>query len=195
MGIPASSIHYPRHSEDGLQALRILQKKLPAELALQILDYAQYWVLSQVSSDRTARYTESDCRDRAPYLVSDPIQGGRSPVREIRIEIWSHDQGWSSYTEDHGTYRNSWTWFELGIIRAPGREGVSEDLDVRLATNMHASRVTQHHQLVYRAEDDLPWMRSLQAGDQISIIPRALYPGWQNFVEKAFIEMYADPLI
>ncbi|KAJ5906812.1 uncharacterized protein N7473_003728 [Penicillium subrubescens] len=194
MGISTSSIHYPRDSEDGFEALRILQKKLPAELALQILDCAQYWVLSQVSMERAISYQEHDCRDRAPYLVSDPIQGGRSPVREIRIDIWSHDQGWSSYTEDHGTYRNSWTWFEMGIIRAPGTEGVSEDFNIRLATNMHASRVTQNHQKVYRADDDLPWMRSLQAGDRISIIPRALYPGWQNFVEKAFIEIYTDPL-
>lgn len=111
------------------------------------------------------------------------------------MEIWSHDQGWSSCSEDHGTYRNSWTWFDLRIERAPEREDVSEDLAVRLATNMHASRVTQNHQVVYRAEDDLPWMRSLQAGDQVSIIPRALFPGWQNFVEKASIETYTDPLV
>lgn len=194
MGISASNVHYPRDSRDGFEALRILQKKLPAELALQILDYAQYWVISQVSRAQTISYQEHDCRDRAPYLVSDPIQGGRSPVREIQIEIWSHDQGWSSFTEDHGTYRNSWTWFEMGIIKAPGRESALEDLDLRLATNMHASGVTQNHHKVYRSEDDLPWMRSLQAGDRISIIPRALYPGWQNFVEKASIEIYTDPL-
>jgi hypothetical protein len=110
------------------------------------------------------------------------------------MEIRSHDQGWSSFSEDHGTYRNSWTWFDLGIERAPGQEDVCRDLDVRLATNMHASRISQNHQVVYRAEDDLPWMQSLQAGDRVSIIPRALFPGWQNFVEKASIEIYTDPL-
>jgi hypothetical protein len=195
MGASASSIHYPRDAEDAYEALQILKKKLPAELVLQILDYAQYWVLSEVSKDRVLSYLERDCRDRTPYLISEPIQGGgRSPVREIHFEIWSHDQGWSNFTEDHGTYRNSWTWFDLGIERAPGREGVSGCSDVRLATNMHASRVTQERQVVFRAEDDLPWMRSLQAGDRISIIPRALYPGWQNFVEKARISIYTDPL-
>ncbi|CEJ60273.1 hypothetical protein PMG11_08853 [Penicillium brasilianum] len=110
------------------------------------------------------------------------------------MEIRSHDQGWSSYSEDHGTYRNSWTWFDLGFERTPGREDVCEDLDVRLATNLHASGIAQNHQVVYRAEDDLPWMRSLQAGDRVSIIPRALFPGWQNFVERASIEIYTDPL-
>lgn len=194
MGALASVVRYPRHSEDVFKALEMLKQRLPAELALQILNHAQYWVLSQVSKEHTLSYTDRDCRDRTPYLISEPIQGGRSPVREIRIEIWSHDQGWSSYREDHGTYRNSWTWFELGVERPPEREDGSVDLDVRLATNMHANEVTQHHQLVYRSEDNLPWMRSLQAGDRISIIPRALYPGWQNFVEKASIEIYTDPL-
>ncbi|KAJ5381590.1 uncharacterized protein N7496_004018 [Penicillium cataractarum] len=194
MGASASTIHYPRDSEDAFEALQVLKRKLPAELVLEILHYAEYWVHSQVSREQALSYGENDCRNRTPYLISDPIQGGRSPVREIRMEIWSHDQGWSSYSEDHGTYRNSWTWFDLGIERAIEREDVSEDLGVRLATNMHASRVTQNHQLVYRAEDDLPWMQSLQAEDRVSIIPRALFPGWQNFVEKASIEIYTDPL-
>lgn len=195
MGVSASSIRYPRDSDDAFNALRILKQRLPAELVLQILNYAQYWILSQASREYTCVYTERDCRDRTPYLISEPIPDGRSPIREIRIDIWSHDQGWSSYREDHGTYRNSWTWFELGIERPPERnmEDDSKELDVRLATNAHARDVSQHHRVVYCAEDNLPWMRNLQAGDRISIIPRALYPGWQNFVEKASIEIYTDP--
>lgn len=194
MGASASTVYYPRDSEDAFEALRVLQRKLPAELVLHILHHAQYWVRSHVSREQALSYGESDCRSRTPYLISDPIQGGRYPVREIRMEIRSHDQGWSSYSEDHGTYRNSWTWFDLGIERAPGREDVCGDLDVRLATNLHASGIAQNHRVVYRAEDDLPWMRSLQAGDRVSIIPRALFPGWQNFVERASIEIYTDPL-
>ena len=30
------------------------------------------------------------------------------------------DQGWSSYSEDWGSFRNSWTWFE--VILRPGEE-------------------------------------------------------------------------
>jgi hypothetical protein len=196
MGVSASSIHYPRDSDDAFEALRILKQRLPPELVLQILDFAQYWVLSQASREHMCIYAERDCRDRNPYVISEPVPDGRSPIRKIHIDIWSHDQGWSSYREDHGTYRNSWTWFDLGIERPPEREEEDEfkDLDVRLATNMHASDVSQHHRVVYRAEDNLPWMRNLRAGDRISIIPRALYPGWKNFVEKASIEIYTDPL-
>lgn len=196
MGVSASSIRYPRDSDDAFNALRILKQRLPTELVLKILNYAQYWILSQASREHMCVYTERDCRDRTPYLISEPIPpDGRSPIREIRIDIWSHDQGWSSYHEDHGTYRNSWTWFELGIERPSERsiEDDTKDLDVRLATNLHARGVSQHHQVVYCAEDNLPWMRNLRAGDRISIIPRALYPGWQNFVEKASIEIYTDP--
>jgi hypothetical protein len=187
--------YYPRHSDDAVAVLNILRQRLPSELVLEVLEHAQYWIRSEVYRTDKLGFTENDCRDRTPYLTSEAIQGDRFPVREIKIDIWSHDQGWSSYREDYGTYRNSWTWFDLGIARAPGRDDISKGEDLRLATNIHASKDTKHHQIVYRSDQNLRWMRSLQAGDRISIIPRALFPGWKNFVDEASIEIYTDPVL
>lgn len=188
------AVYYPRDADDVVQVFQILRQRLPSELVIQVLKHTQYWVSSQASREDVIGFTENDCRDRAPYLVSRPIQGDRFPVREIRIDIWSHDQGWSSYSGDQGTLKNSWTWFDLGIQRPPGREEISIDSDVRLATNLHAVRKTQHHQQVFE-RDCRPWMRQLQDGDQILIIPRATFPGWENFVEKASIEILTDAFL
>ncbi|OQD64298.1 hypothetical protein PENPOL_c008G04684 [Penicillium polonicum] len=190
-----NQMYYPRHSADAVESFNILRQKLPSELVLEILEFAEYWVLSAVHREGRVGYSENDCRDRIPYLTSKPIQGGRFPVQEIKINIWSHDQGWSSYREDHGTFRNSWTWFELGIERPPGRDDISKDEDLRLATNVHAEREAMNHQITYRRDQKLRWMESLQEGDLISIVPRARFPGWRNTVEKASIEVYTSPVL
>ncbi|KAJ5928397.1 hypothetical protein N7466_007353 [Penicillium verhagenii] len=184
--------YYPRDLEDAVAVLNILQQWLPSELGLSILTHAGYWLRSRAARKESKRFTEHNCRDRTPYLVSEPIKGERFPVQEIRIDVWSHDQGWSSYPDDHGTYNGSWTWFDLGIQRPSGREDISTGLG-RAVTNVHASLTTRHHEVVYR-RDEQPWMRELQADDQISIIPRALYPGWQNITEGISIEIYTELL-
>ncbi|KAJ5473783.1 hypothetical protein N7475_003349 [Penicillium sp. IBT 31633x] len=190
-GDPA--VYYPRHSADAVESFNILRQKLPSELVLEILELAQYWVLSKVHRDVRKSYDEISSRDRAPYLTSDPIRGERFPVRQIRINIWSHDQGWSDYTEDHGTFRNSWTWFELGIERPSCRDDICKEQDLRLATNVHARREATHHKITYQRDQDMQWLNKLQAGDRISIIPMARYPGWRNTVVKASIEIYTAP--
>ncbi|KGO37087.1 hypothetical protein PEX1_043940 [Penicillium expansum] len=193
--IKGNQMHYPRHSADAVESFNILRQKLPSELVLDILEFAEYWVLSTVYREDSMEYNEADCRDRTPYLTSEPIQGERFPVQEVRINILSHDQGWSSYREDHGTFRNSWTWFDLGIERSPGRDDISTDEDLRLATNVHAGREAMNHQITYRRDQKLRWMQNLQAGDRISIVPRARFPGWRNTVEKASIEVYTSPVL
>ncbi|KAJ5824915.1 hypothetical protein N7447_007255 [Penicillium robsamsonii] len=187
--------YYPRKSADAVESFNILRQKLPSELVLEILEFAEYWVLSAVYREDSMDYTEDDCRDRIPYLTSEPIQGERFPVQEIRIDIWSHDQGWSSYREDHGSFRNSWTWFDLGIERPPGRDDISKDENLRLATNVHAKRETACHRITYQRDQKLHWMQNLQGGDRISIIPRARFPGWRNTVKRASIEIYTTPVL
>ncbi|KAJ5502602.1 hypothetical protein N7463_005476 [Penicillium fimorum] len=189
------STYYPRSSADAVECFNLLRQKLPSELVLEILEFAEYWVLSAVYREHSMDYTEDDCRDRIPYLTSQPIQGERFPVQEIRIHIWSHDQGWSSYREDHGSFRNSWTWFDLGIERPPGRDDISKNENLRLATNVHAKRETTYHRITYQRDQKLHWMQNLQAGDRISIIPRARFPGWRNTVKKASIEIYTTPVL
>jgi hypothetical protein len=170
-----------------------LRQVLPSELVLEIFEYAQYWLRSADYREDRISYGNDSYRDRTPYVRSAPIQGGR--LEEIRIDIWSHDQGWSSFPEDSGTYRNSWTWFELGIERPEGREEIPEDESFRLATNVHAQRQTKHHQVVFKRDQNVPWFEALQAGDVISIIPLARYPGWTNTVDKASIRIYTASIV
>lgn len=185
-----SETHYPRDSSDAVAVLNILKRWFPAELGLAILHHAGYWLRSRVAKQESIRFSESLCHDGTPYLLSEPIKGKRFPAQQVIIDIWSHDQGWSSYPENHGTYRGSWTWFDLGIRRPPGREDIAIDLPP-LVTNVHASSETRHHQVVYRRHEQL-WMGDLQEGDRISITPRARFPGWVNFTEGAAIEIYTD---
>ncbi|KAJ5171181.1 uncharacterized protein N7500_003964 [Penicillium coprophilum] len=187
--------YYPRNSEDAVESFNILRQKLPSELVLDILDFAEYWVLSATHREDTMDYAENDCRDRTPYLTSEPIQGERFPVQEIRINICSHDQGWSSYREDHGSFRNSWTWFDLAIERPPGRPDISKNENLRLATNVHAKREATCHRIIYQRDQKLHWMQNLQAGDRISIVPQARFPGWRNTVQEASIEIYTTPVL
>ncbi|KAJ5825638.1 hypothetical protein N7474_002776 [Penicillium riverlandense] len=213
-----NQLYYPRNPSDALSALTILSQKLPTEISLQILEHAKYWVANRVSRTEQVTYTQHDPASHDPYLRSLPIEGTRFPVREIRIQIQSHDQGWSSYPKDRGTLRNSWTWFELGVEHASDREaetGVSSERDRikdrRLVTNVHASKSARENVVIYRAgveneqDDDsgvgdglsvreLGELARLQAGDCVSIIPRARFAGWTNFVCSASIEIYTMDL-
>ncbi|KAJ5173387.1 hypothetical protein N7492_005980 [Penicillium capsulatum] len=195
VGLPdpsLSSDYYPRDSTDATEVFDTLRQWLPSELALAILDQAEYWLLSQTRGNNRMSYDEDDCRDRTPYLTSEAISGERCPVRKIRITVESHDQGWSDHHEDHGTFRNSWTWFELDSHRLDG-EDVSEAI-VRLATNVHARSDSMLHERIYRSDGD-EWVQRLQPGDQLAIVPRARFPGWTNYVEEASIEIYTVPVL
>ena len=39
-------------------------------------------------------------------------------MRKIVFVIISKDQGWSSFPEDHGKFKNTWTWSEV-VLRGP----------------------------------------------------------------------------
>ncbi|KAJ5094728.1 hypothetical protein N7456_010589 [Penicillium angulare] len=199
--IPKVITHYPRNSEDALAALNILKKWLPSELGLNILDHAEYWLLSRVYREDTLTYTSATGRDRIPYLESKPIQGSHFPVKKIVIDIWSHDQEFNYYFES-GTdnYEDSPTWFEIGIQRPSGREDILRDLDAKIVDNVHGSAKTRHHRIVYCGLGGQPggasvrWMRNLEAEDRVTVIPQARFLGWKNFVEAAAIGVYTDPL-
>lgn len=47
---------------------------------------------------------------------------GRNPCRKIVFTIISHDQGWGGNFEDRGTFRGSYTWFDVGLERIEARK-------------------------------------------------------------------------
>ncbi|KAI1379943.1 hypothetical protein F4677DRAFT_408083 [Hypoxylon crocopeplum] len=50
-------------------------------------------------------------------LMENTVSTLEYPFRKVVFDIVSCDQGYSSHREDHGTYRNSWTWFDAGLER------------------------------------------------------------------------------
>lgn len=121
-------------------------------------------------------------------------------LEEIVVRVTSHDQGWSSYPDDHGTKNGSWTWVEAGITTPASPR-------VMIAVNIHADSAWQDH--VYKSSQDenpslLLYARAALAnvggatttstganasGPFISIYARSQYPGWAIFLQKASVEL------
>jgi hypothetical protein len=98
---------------------------LPPELALIVLDYAEYWVHEHFT--RTARLWASapngatDPQCASLYTHTTPLTSTLDPIpllkpRKVTFKLKSKDQGWSDNTEDHGTYKGSFSWFEAAIF-------------------------------------------------------------------------------
>lgn len=131
--------------------------------------------------------------------------------------IESRDQGWSSYPDDHGTYRGSWTWFEAkkgdaSILGEEEGERNSEgqdlhsDLNVRdpaelpsmvegreIVRNIHAGQLWHKHVISWAADDEDAngeWVRDMKRGDVIVLSAHARFPGWTNRVRNAKIAVY-----
>ncbi|KAH6622240.1 hypothetical protein C7974DRAFT_218842 [Boeremia exigua] len=108
---------------DAETALAILASlRLPNEIALCILDQAQYWIKDEYNCEEHTLLIDGawslDYSAVYPYLcvrAYPQLQGRHLQLREITFTIVSHDQGWT--TEDtQGTYQTS-SWFEVSIIR------------------------------------------------------------------------------
>ncbi|KAH9812250.1 hypothetical protein DFH28DRAFT_979244, partial [Melampsora americana] len=119
-------------------------------------------------------------------------------VMKIEWKIVSHDQGWSSYPEDHGTYTNSWTWTEATLYDRSStstRLPTDHSLWYRVSTNIHARRQPTLHQSIWYP--DHPFLIDLnQRLSQISqsnplnqsigfvLAAVAQFPGWENTIES-----------
>lgn len=74
-----------------------------------------------------AEYPPSQFQD----WIGGPTNAVQRPCRKIVFTITSHDQGWAhNSSQDRGSYRGSWTWFEAGLERfdkdAPRPENATE---------------------------------------------------------------------
>ncbi|KAF8458310.1 hypothetical protein BGX38DRAFT_1326218 [Terfezia claveryi] len=59
-------------------------------------------------------------RDTASVLeqwAKHSIPRGKNPCRKIVFTLNSMDQGWGGRPEHHGTYKDSYTWFDVGLER------------------------------------------------------------------------------
>ena len=198
-------IYHPDNEHEVLETLFLLHcrtdSKLKRSQLLRIMNLAQYWVKIQVSRDK---YWKVAWEDNGPsYMETPPIAGcPTSPVRKIIFKLKSHDQGWSDNIALHGTYAQSYTWFDACVIKAgksveePKNRALQDA--IRLQTNVHARKDPTVHTVVWRydgldTEDaQSRWVRNLKAGDIIAVVPVAVYPGWVNHVLMVQVEVYSS---
>jgi len=60
------------------------------------------------------------CQHMKGEVGSDAGEGmkrGKHPCRRIVFELHSRDQGWSDYSENHGTYDRTRSWFDVSVVR------------------------------------------------------------------------------
>ena len=183
---------------------------LPDELILLILDHPSRWIRSQKiymagdsddsqSPNALVHVSSMSGQPSLKVIVSTkPLSALEAThIRSMVFNFRSRDQGWSSFRSDHGTYRNCWSWFEAGVrwdeeqpTTSDGSSGESGYTYERheLQRNKHAGRHAEN----YRVELDHrhPLLSGLQEGSIVDLLACAVFPGWQNLVYAADIEVF-----
>ncbi|GAA5856778.1 hypothetical protein JCM8547_008837 [Rhodosporidiobolus lusitaniae] len=96
---------------------------LPPELAILILDFAEYHPVLKASSVQTVYVNagSTGTKQSRPLLVSEPIPAfsgaPKRPVVSMRVTTDSKDQGFSSFPQYRGTREGSSSWFEATLLR------------------------------------------------------------------------------
>lgn len=134
-----------------------------------ILHFAEYYatlstVMTQTREIRDGR--ELCVQSRA--LTQEML----STLLRVHVVVRGHDQGWSSYPQDQGSKRNSWTWYTMNTCNAGAPPECGAD-DARLATNLHASSETQTHEFNWTPTDEM--VQGLQAGQCLCVWAHARY--------------------
>lgn len=201
--------YVPRHLHDVYHAAFLLRQKLPADVVPAILDYAEYWVKSSANCTYHMTVTEDDLRVgsrtadspefQGPLYHTSPLIAGDyeelsplHPLRKVVFTITSKDQGWSDYRQDHGTYNNSWTWFEATVL---DWGSVAPEIPARrICINIHAGRDWKTHKVTWTwdSEDksESEWITRLCRGQKIGINVWAQFAGWSNSIRAATIDIY-----
>ncbi|OAX80164.1 hypothetical protein ACJ72_05509 [Emergomyces africanus] len=107
--------------------LKSTQPALPTEIADIILNFANYSVkdVAAFNPDRNFSITS---RGPGVYglilkgpqireLKQDGLELRDLKLEAVKFEIVSHDQGWGGEPGTQGSYRNSFSWFEVTILR------------------------------------------------------------------------------
>ena len=181
------AIYYPQTAHDAYHMAFLIRQVVVADLVTPILDYAEYWLRDTSSYDNELKYSESDA-GKIYHSAHVPKLTAPRAMRKVEICIVSHDQGWSSYPQWHGTREGSWTWFEVEIPRL--------QFEREVCRNLHADDKDQQAVITWRYDSEdqerREMMRALRSGDVISVKPFARFPGWTNFVVSAKIDIFTN---
>jgi hypothetical protein len=206
--LPKKQDYYPRNARDACYTFFLLRHKLPPELAYTILEDAEYWLKSTTERTDTVVVTDRNQRSLAQqaglhYLSSEPIGtegiGRLHPVRKVVFTVTSKDQGWADNPTLNGTYLESYTWFEAVTRGRDITEQAPHSESRKIVTNVRAGQdyKTRVVALYANADDEgeRDWVKSsLKRGHQVDITVWARYPGWENHVAAARIEVFTAVL-
>lgn len=173
-GIEEQVIRFPRSRKDQCRVYAMLQhrvnrSRLPAHVARQIIDEAEYLVKSTFRRDEALETNGSAAKINAPYLLSDPIEGTRSsPIRKI-IAICKHNEVWRKFPGKNDDKESSTKYFDLIVRKADGSTGRIWLDDLRGTIGFI----------------------KIQSGDRIGVVPKAITPGLANFAETVGIEIFS----
>ncbi|ORY64623.1 hypothetical protein BCR35DRAFT_308725 [Leucosporidium creatinivorum] len=174
---------------DARHALFLLAQLLPTELAISILEAAEYWPVETTVSTRhiVVRAGVTGNLTSSTILVSSPLPRGSTlhSLRRIRITIESRDQGFSSFPEHHNTREGSSSFFEVALVRptdhVPQTYAVVHK-DTPFFYNLHAVRhYTSHTESLTLGN---PVVDEAQPNDRIVVYAAAQYPMWINDVKS-----------
>lgn len=186
---------FPRDLHDVCEAIFLLRQLVVPDLIPDILDLAEYWVVTSAArASRRAEFTQSNA-GRAYVIASLPDYLPASSVRKIEFSTVSRDQGWSSFPTQYGTYENSHTWFEV-VVYEPDAYQLANVVTpkIKITTNVHAGKEWKKHDVVWMHDSEDEQVRDLLAnlkgGQKIAITAWAMYPGWKNHVSSASIDIY-----
>jgi hypothetical protein len=118
--------------------------KLPTELVLDILEYAQYWpslTWSTPPGDLTTAAVRVPHHSQARLCIDVPVATNHVfsdmfptetavEIKAIEFRIKSQDQGWTS-EHTHGTYITS-SWLEVSILRQNTDENIDDPPSISL---------------------------------------------------------------
>ena len=142
--------------------------------------------LEVVIVDQRQETVQVPCDSSTSYLTSRPIPGGKK-LKKVVITVVSKDQGWSMYPNDHGTYRNSWTWFELSV-GAPSKDS-GEKWRGEVVRNLHAHDDFKKHTVEIKDEE---LYKKAEGGDVLTVWAHAQYQNWTNTVKKVKIRYVVE---
>ncbi|EXJ91999.1 hypothetical protein A1O3_00549 [Capronia epimyces CBS 606.96] len=176
----------------------LLAQVMPVDLVPTVLDMAGFWLDAPLAST-THPFQVVERTAGSEYLMAElPETFPGKALRTLTFTVTSKDQGYSWDNHFHGTYLNSWTWFEV-VIFSPESGRATEPNRARtpisrrkIITNVHAGREYKTHTVRWshndRDEEIRKLMRSIRGGMRIAITVWARYPAWVNDVRSARID-------
>ncbi|KAH9160655.1 hypothetical protein EDB89DRAFT_1812202, partial [Lactarius sanguifluus] len=182
-----SSNRYTPSRADVIATRSIFLRHFPLELVDIILAAADYYPHGIFAMPtRHFNHPLAVREGRFQTVLTSPIVDSEF-ISHVIIRTESHDQGWSSFPRDQGSFNNSWTWLELALVRNPTESAPTETPpDWRIYTNLHASRTWQTNEIVLDKSNEI--IGALRPGDSLAIWAEARFPGWVNMVRSAKIE-------